>query len=266
MTISLQPMSDGLRVHLGEAQWAALVSGHDPAPSGALAPLPVDGATGDGAAVDQAAADDALAAAAALAVGEAPLRLELVTGAGDRGAAAQIGCDATAVGVAVRALVPAEDGSGPAAVPGVEIGANRADDVVAEVMRLFPGGGRTRHADRRPVTLPHDLSLALHHALRNHDDDLTRHVAQQAGLDAPPDVLVSLARATTASATLTVRVAGSPTTVVQQWLLCDVGWVLLTVRGTRVTHTAQSRDEVRDAIVRIVAGGFATLAAVSARG
>lgn len=260
MTISLQPVSDGLRVQLDEAQWAALVSGHDPAPSGALAPLPVEEAAGD-----EAVADEALSAAAALATG-APLRLELVTGAGDRGVAAQIGCDAAAVGVAVRVLVPAEDGSGPVAVPGVEVGANRAADDVAEVMRLFPAGGQTRHTHRRPLTLPHDLSLAMHHALRNHDEALARHVAQQAGLEAPPDVLVSLARATTASATLTVRVAGSPTTVVQQWLLCDVGWVLLTVHGTRVTHTAQSRDEVRDTVTRIVAGGYATLAAVSARG
>ncbi len=262
MTIQLEKAPDGLRTQLTEAQWTALVAGHDTAPTGALAPLDVDPA-GQDTATDTA--DEPLAAAVALAVGDAPLRIELLTGAGDRGVVAQVGCDAVATGVAVRALVPAEDGSGPVAVPGVEIGANQTANVVAEVMRLFPGGGLTRHADAAPVTLPHDLSLSLHHAIRNHDDALAQHVAEQAGFDAPPDVLVSLARATTASATMTVRVAGSPTTVVQQWLLCDVGWVLLTVRGTRVTHTVQSRDEVRDAVVRIVAGGFATTAEVAGR-
>jgi hypothetical protein len=260
VTVQLEKAPDGLRVQLTEAQWSALVAGRDPAPAGALAPLTVEG--------DDVSdtADDALVAAADLAVGDAPMRIELLTGAGDRGVAAQVGCDAVATGVAVRALVPAEDGSGPVAVPGVEVGANETANVVAEIMRLFPGGGLTRHADGQPVTLPHDLSLTLHHAIRTHDDALAQHVAQQAGFDAPPDVLVSLARATTASASLTVRVTGSPTTVVQQWLLCDVGWVLLTVRGTRVTHTVQSRDEVRDAIVRIVAGGFAAIAGVTGRG
>jgi hypothetical protein len=261
VTIQLEESTDGLRVQLTEAQWTALVSGRDPAPTGALSPLPVEDAdAADG------SADEVVIAATSLALGDAPVRIELLTGAGDRGVAAQIGCDAVAAGVAVRALVPAEDGSGPVAVPGVEVGANQTANVVAEIMRLFPGGGLTRHADAAAVTMPHDLSLTLHHAIRSHDDTLAQHVAQQAGFDAPPDVLVSLARATTASASLTVRVAGSPTTVVQQWLLCDVGWVLLTVRGTRVTHTVQSRDEVRDAIVRVVAGGFAAVAAVSARG
>jgi hypothetical protein len=261
VTVQLQQAPDGLRAQLTERQWTVLAAGRDPAPTGALAPLQTDAAADAVEGEDDGeAADEPLAAAAALALGDAPMRIELLTGAGDRGLVAQIGCDAVATGIAVRALVPAEDGSGPVAVPGVEVGANQTANVVAEIMRLFPGGGLTRHADADPVTLPHDLSLTLHHAIRSHDDALAQHVAEQAGFDAPPDVLVSLARATTASATLTARVTGSRTTVVQQWLLCDVGWVLMTVRGTRVTHTAQSRDEVRDAIMRIVAGGFAAMA------
>jgi hypothetical protein len=39
--------------------------------------------------------------------------------------------------------------------------------------------------------------------------------------------------------------------------------VLLTVRGTRVTHTVQSRDEVRDSLVHTLAGA---LGAVSRHG
>jgi hypothetical protein len=260
VSVQLAKAPDGLRAQLTEGQWSALVGGRDPAPMGALAPLPVE----DDDMSD--AADEGVASAAALALGDAPMRIELLTGAGDRGVLAQVGCDAVATGVVVRALVPAGDGSGPVAVPGVEIGANTTTNVVAEIMRLFPPGGLVRHTGSAPVTLPHELSLTMHHAIRTHDDALARHVAQQAGFDTPPDVMVSLARGATASASLTVRVAGSPTTVVQQWMLCDVGWVLLTVRGTRVTHTVQSRDEVREAIVRIVAGGFATMAAVTAHG
>ena len=52
----------------------------------------------------------------------------------------------------------------------------------------------------------------------------------------------------------------------QQWLLCDVGWVLLTVHGTHVTHTVQSRDEVADAFVHLLAGALAAFEQVSSRG
>lgn len=261
MSIQLQKATDGLRAQLSEDEWAAVVAASDSPtpPAGALAPLP--GATA--AATD---VDEPLAAGASLALGQAPVRIDITTGAGDRGVIAQIGCDAVATGIAVRALVAAEDGSGPLAVPGVEIGVNETANVVAEIMRLFPGGGLIRHTDGKPVTLPHELSLTLHRAVRTGDDQLARLVAEQAGWTSPPEVLVCLAKQTTASATVTVRVAGSPTTIVQQWLLCDVGWVLLTVRGPLVTHTVQSRDEVRDTLVRVLSGSFAAALEVSSRG
>ncbi len=261
MSLHLQKVPDGLRAHLTEDDWAAVVGASDAPtpPAGALAPLPRTTAS----ATD---VDEALAAAASLALGQAPVRIDITTGAGDRGLIAQIGCDAVAMGVAVRALVAAEDGSGPLAVPGVEIGVNETAHVVAEIMRLFPGGGLARHTDGRPVTLPHELSLTLHRAVRTGDDQLARLVAEQAGWTSAPEVLVALAQQTTASATVTVRVAGSPTTVVQQWLLCDVGWVLLTVRGPLVTHTVQSRDEVRDTLVRILSGSFTTALEGSSHG
>ncbi|MET0929418.1 MAG: hypothetical protein ABWX74_07860 [Aeromicrobium sp.] len=259
MSVGLEVAPDGLRTRLDEPDWAALVAAANVSarPAGAFAALEP---------ANVASLDEPLVAAAALALGTAPVHLELQTGAGDHGVLAQIGCDAVATGVAVRALVAAPDGSGPVAVPGVEVGANSTQNVVAEIMRLFPGGGLTRHTGGSPVTIPHELSLTLHQAVRSGDDALARLVAQQAGYPEPPDVLVSLARGTTASATLTVRVAGSPMTVVQQWMLCDVGWVLLTVRGTLVTHTAQSRDEVRDSLIRTMAGAFAATRAVSGRG
>jgi hypothetical protein len=240
MSIGLAPVSDGLRAHLEESDWVTLVAAVKTAHAATL--------------------DDPLAAAAALALGAAPIHIEVQTGTGDRGVFAQLGCDAVATGIAVRALVAAPDGSEPTAIPGVELGANQTTNLVAELMRLFPAGGLTRHGDRAPVTLPHELSLSLHHALAAGDTTLARHVAQQAGWFEPPEVLVSLARGAIASATVTVRVTGHPTTVVQQWLLCDLGWVLLTVRGTRVTHTLQSRDEVHDELVRTVAGAFAAQA------
>lgn len=254
----MQKVSDGLRAQLSEDQWAAVVAASDSPtpPAGAVAPLP-------GTTASDAGVDEVLAAAASLALGHAPVQITITTGAGDRGVIAQIGCDPFATGVAVRALVAAEDGSGPLAVPGVEIGVNETANVVAEIMRLFPGGGLTRHTDGTPVTVPHELSLTLHQAVRSGDDRLARLVAQQAGWDTPPDVLVALAQQTTASATVTVRVAGSPTTVVQQWLLCDVGWVLLTVRGTHVTHTVQSRDEVRAELVSVLSGSLAAAAALA---
>ena len=261
MSLHLAKAPDGLRTQLSEDDWSSVVVAADPPepPTGALAPLPSAAPGG----VDVA---EPLAAAARLALGTAGVRIDIPTGAGDRGLVAQIGCDAVAAGVAVRALVAADDGSGPLAVPGVEIGVNEPANVVAEIMRLFPGGGLTRHTDGKPVTLPHELSLTLHQAVRSGDDQLAGHVAEQAGWAAPPEVLVALATGTTASATVTVRVAGSPTTVIQQWLLCDVGWVLLTVRGTHVTHTVQSRDEVRGELVSVLSGALAAALAVGSHG
>lgn len=250
MTSQLHRTSDGLRARLSEAEWAAAIAGRDTSEAGALAPLQALGPSQD------ASPDEALMAAAALALGDGFVHLEIATGAGERGVLAQVGCDAVAAGVAVRALVPAADGSGPVAVPGVEVGLNETVNVVAEIMRLFPAGGLTRQADHGPVTMPHELALTLHQALRSGDDAVARLTAEQAGFTAPPEVMVSLARATTASATLTARISGSATSVVQQRLLCDVGWVLLTVRGTRVTHTVQSRDEVRDSLVHLMAGAL----------
>ncbi|MET0448867.1 MAG: hypothetical protein ABW004_10685 [Aeromicrobium sp.] len=259
MSIGLEVAPDGLRTRLDEPDWAALVDAANVSvrPAGAFAAL--EPAT-------VASLDEPLVAAAAMALGNAPIHLEIQTGAGDHGVIAQIGCDPVATGVAVRALLAAPDGSGPVAVPGVEVGANSTKNVVAEIMRLFPADGLTRHTDGAPVTIPHELSLTLHQAVQSGDDRLARLVAQQAGWPEPPDVLVSLARGTTASATITVRVAGSPTTVVQQWLLCDVGWVLLTVRGSLVTHTVQSRAEVRASLVRTMSGALTASQAVSDRG
>jgi hypothetical protein len=250
VTVQLEIAPDGLRTQLSEPDWAAVVAATSTTAGGALAPLET--------ASTAALPDEALVAAAGLALGGGPVHVDLVTGAGDRGLIAQIGCDPVATGVAVRALVPASDGSGPAVVPGVEVGANETAHVVAEIMRLFPGGGQTRYAGSSAVTLPHELSLTLHQAIRTGDKQVARLVAEQAGFDAPPEVLVALASGTTASATTTIRVLGSPTVVVQQWLLCDVGWVLLTVHGTSVTHTVQSRDEVAATFVRLVSGALAT--------
>ncbi|MCD9199888.1 hypothetical protein [Aeromicrobium wangtongii] len=258
MTIQLEVAPDGLRAQLTEPAWASVVAASSAEVSGALAPL-------EPASPDERP-DEPLAAAAALALGGAPVHVELVTGEGDRGVIAQIGCDAVATGLAVRALVAGADGAGPVVVPGVEVSTNQAANVVAEIMRLFPAAGLSRHADPSPATMPHELSLTLHEAIRTGDQQVAQLVAEQAGFESPPDVLVSLARGTTASATATIRVRGSATTVVQQWLLCDVGWVLLTIRGTQVTHTAQSRNEVADTFVRLMTTALGDSEAVSRRG
>ena len=254
MTASLEATGSGLRARLDEPDWAALASRTGVDLSLAeLRPLP------DTAASDQQH-DEALVEAARLALGPAPVRLAVVSGAGDTGALAQIGTDLSAVGIAVRALVPAPDGSGPVGVPGVEVGANVAGNLVAEVMRLFPAAGLERTADRGPVTMSHDLSISLVQALKDDQTRLADTIAEQAGFDEPPEVMRSLAHGTSASLTLTVRVAGRATAAMRHWLLADVGWVQLAVHDQQVTHLVMSRDEVRQDLVGLFTGAFETAA------
>ncbi|EFQ82182.1 hypothetical protein HMPREF0063_12706 [Aeromicrobium marinum DSM 15272] len=246
MTVVLEPSGTALRARVDEPDWAAIVGDHT---TSSLAPLP-------GTPASTVAADPAVAEAALLAVDMGVVGITLVSGRGDRGVLAQVGCDLRSVGIAVRALVPADDGSGPVAVPGIEISATVPEHLVAEILRLLPAAGLQRHTPADPVTLPYEASLSLFLALTTGDHALAQHVAQQAGFAEPPEVLVALAAGTTASASLTVHVAGHREQKLRQWLLADVGWVAVSTQGSRVTHTVRSRAEIGHDLVDLLAGAF----------
>ncbi len=203
--------------------------------------------------------EPALVEATALALGRADVGLTLMSGAGDRGVLAQIGSDRHVLGVAARAIVPAV--SGPVAVPGVRLGAHPASSVVDQVMRLVPPGGGARELPRAPVSLDQETALVITRTAVD-DADAALAAARRAGLDVVPPVLQALARGTSASVTLTVSTSGEPLHAVRQWLLTDLGWVSLTIRGRRVVHTARSRSELAASTTSLVAGAWdAALAA-----
>lgn len=258
-TPTLELDGGGLRVRLDEPQWAdvAGATGLDLAAS-ALRPL-VDadpegaaGATG----VDPGPADPAVVEAARLALGPAPVSVSLVTGAGDRGVLATMGADPVSLGLATRVLVAAADGSGPQGVPGVELTASLAGQAVSELMRLFPAGGGERHVAADPVVLPADQSMVIARAVEQGDVALARRAARACGFDDVPELLTSIAHGSLASARLTVQVAGRPDQQLRQWLLADVGWVSLGLRGRDAVHVARSREEVRAELVDLLAGAF----------
>lgn len=254
MSTGLEITSSGLRAHLDESDWAALAIGTGANLAAAeLRPLPDTAASG-------AQHDDALIEAARLALGGGLVRLAAISGTGDTGALAQIGTDLHAAGIAIRALTPAPGGSGPVGVPGVEVGANTAGNVIAEVMRLFPAAGLKRSTGRGPITMSHDMSVTLVQALKDGKTSLANTIASQAGFDEPPEVMRSLANGTTASLTLTVRVAGQTTAAMRHWLLADVGWVQLAVRQHQVTHIVMQRDEIRDDLLLLLTGAYETAA------
>lgn len=203
--------------------------------------------------------EPALVEAAALALGRADVGVTLMSGAGERGVVAQLGSDRQALGVAVRAVVAGD--SGPVAVPGVRLGAHPPSDLVDQVMRLVPPGGDERGLPRRPVAVDQETALVIARTAIT-DADVALAAARRAGLDDVPPVLQALARGTSASVTMTVSTSGQPLHAVRQWLLTDQGWVSLTIRGTRVVHTACSRAELAAATTSMVAGAWdAALAA-----
>lgn len=247
----LAPTDAGLRTRLSEGQWAALVSatgleGGDHA----LRPLPdADGTSEE--------FDDALVEAARVAVGPAPVAVELVSGADDPapgGVALRLGTDLVSTGIAVRRLVRPADRAGPRPVPGVELSANRAGNVLGEVLRAFPPGGEQRDLDDIPVALPAETALTLVRALESGDDDLVDDTSELCGLDGPPELLVSLAAGASATVTMTTHLAGHAEVRVDQWLLAGVGWVHLTVSGGQVRHRVRSRREVAQDLTYTFAG------------
>ncbi len=203
--------------------------------------------------------EPALVEAAALALGRADVGVTLMSGAGERGVVAQLGSDRRALGVAVRAVVPGA--AGPVAAPGVRLGAHPPSSLVDQVMRLVPPGGDDRLLPRRPVSLDQETALVIARTATG-DADVALAAARRAGLDDVPPVLQALARGTSASVTMTISTVGEPLHAVRQWLLTDQGWVSLTIRGSKVVHTACSRAELAAATTSMVAGAWdAALAA-----
>ncbi|MEG9227543.1 hypothetical protein [Aeromicrobium sp. Sec7.5] len=203
--------------------------------------------------------EPALVEAAALALGRADVGITLMSGAGDRGVLAQLGSDRQTMGAAVRAVVPGD--AGPLPVPGVRLGAHPSSGLVDQVMRLVPPGGEERGLPRAPVALDQETALVIARTATG-DLDVALAAARRAGLDDVPPVLQALARGTSASVTMTVSTSAQPLHAVRQWLLTDQGWVSLTVRGSRVVHTACSRAELAAATTSMVAGAWdAALAA-----
>lgn len=203
--------------------------------------------------------EPALVEATALALGRADVGVTLMSGVGERGIVAQLGSDRQALGVATRAVVPGE--SGPIAVPGVQLGAYPPSRLVDQVMRLVPPGGDERGLPNRPVAVDQETALVVARTAVA-DPEVALATARRAGLDDVPPVLQALARGTSASVTMTVSTSGQPLHAVRQWLLTDQGWVSLTIRGSRVVHTACSRAELATATTSMVAGAWdAALAA-----
>lgn len=240
---------------LGEAAWADLVraTGLDVA----TAPMRPLGDHPEG----REPPEPALVETAALALGRADVGVTLMSGTGDHGVLAQLGSDRQALGVAVRAVVPGD--AGPTAVPGVRLGAHSPSGLVDQVMRLVPPGGDERGLPRRPVAVDQETALVIARTAIA-DADVALAAARRAGLADVPPVLQALARGTSASVTMTVSTSSEALHAVRQWLLTDQGWVSLTVRGSRVVHTACSRAELAAATTSMLAGAWD--AALATRG
>ncbi|MCK5892240.1 hypothetical protein [Aeromicrobium sp.] len=232
---------------LDEASWAGVVRATGLDGAGVpLRPLGHDHAGGG-------PAEPALVEAAALALSRADVGLTVMSGTGERGVLAQLGSDQHALGVAIRAVVAGD--AGPVAVPGVRLGAHAPGQLTREVMRLVPPGGEERRLPRGPVTLDQEAALIAGRTAVS-DPDVALAAVRHAGLEDVPPVLQALARGTSASVTMTVSTGGGPLHAVRQWLLTDRGWVSLTVRGRRVTHTASSRAELTAATTSMLAGAW----------
>lgn len=245
MTAELAPLRGALRARVDEPVWRRLWS---PAGemTGPLEPLTAVADDGDLPAETRAAAG--------LACGPAPIRIDLATAAGARGVLASWGCTGDAAAGAVRALA-APTGEAMRRTPGVEISVCPPGRVVDELLRLFPPGSDHVEAElAEPVSVPVEAAALVPQVLA--DPVLLREWIRQNELGDVPLVLRALAeRPPSARADLTMRLADG-TVVVRTWLRCALGWVALGLDGDRAVHRLQGRSEMRGDLVTMLTGAY----------
>lgn len=236
------------RVRLDESAWAAAVAatGVPTEHRGGLTPMadPADDRP-----------DPDVVAAAALALGGS-VHVDVTSVGGEAGVVTSMGCAADAAAVASRALAVAVADSPTVAVPGVELTLVRPQHLVTEILRVLPPDPTTDARPGEPVTLAHDRALVLSAALRDGDEALADEVASQERWDEVPELLRSLAAEVRGNGTVAIRVRGSDDVIVRRWLLCDLGWVRLSVEDGRVTHTPCDRAAIGRDLVHALTGAF----------
>ncbi len=263
MSIGLKVLDGGMRARLSEDEWRGLydVAETPEESSGPLDPL------GDTAST-VSEFDEGLVAGAELALGKGVVRIDVTTMSVDRGLVAKLGSDGHAAAASVRVIAALSEDAPATPVPGVEVSVVHAEDLVREVMRLFPPDGPIKTSGGgEAVTLPQEQALVLAKAIREDNSRLASEVASQCGWSEVPEVLISLAQDIRANAALAISVVGSDSIVLRRWLQCDLGWVSMAVLDGQITHRVCTRDDIRDDLTYALTGAFEfAFAGVSGRG
>jgi hypothetical protein len=254
VSIGLAALDGGLRVRLDEPDWVGLLRAAGVA--GTPSPLaPIDDVRPSGSTYD-----GALVEAAALTIGPAALRLELVTTSGDRGVLGAVGSDGRTAGAAIRVVALPDAASLEAApVPGVELSVFPAERLVQEVLRTFPPDGMAMPlaaGEPDEVALPQNLAVTLSRALQQGDDKLARTIARQCGWDDVPDLMQAVGEDVRASAAVTISVAGSATVQLQRWLQCRLGWVEIGLHDGEAVSRLRTREQIQQTLVTALTGAF----------
>jgi hypothetical protein len=254
MSVAFAPERGAVRAHLDELQWAQTLTAADLADAGlgALGVLPGHPASAD-------EVEPTVVEAARLAVGRAPVHVDVVATGSDRAVVASWGSHGRSAAGVARALV-VDAGAGPAGttlVPGVELSAVPVEHLVTELVRLVPPDGPLVPSEPPPpVVVPLEQALVLAAALRDGDDALVDAVKADRGWAELPELPRALADGVRAHVTTSVRVAGRPGVVVRRWLQTSTGWVQLALDGDRVVHTASSRDGLAQELLYTLTGAF----------
>jgi hypothetical protein len=158
-----------------------------------------------------------------------------------------------AVGAAlVRRVRPGGSPGTVVAVPGLELSMFAVADFAAELMRLVPdlADSGSSPTSAPSFTAPADLAFVLGRAIRSHDEPMTDAVCAELGMSRPPRLIDALVRTMRGNATVSIRSAGRDTATFGSWLLCNAGWVELSLSGDGdVRHTPRRRRAIADAVL-----------------
>ena len=239
------PLAGALRARVDERMWRRLWSPAD-GMTGALEPLTELAEQGEVSAEARAAAR--------LACGAAPIRIDLATADGRRGVLASWGCTGDAAAGAARVLA-APAGEEMRRTPGVEVSSCRPARIADELLRLFPPGpDRVAVELSDPISLPVESAAMLPQVLA--DDRLLPEWLRQCDLTEVPPVLQALAeRPPRARADLTMRVPDGPVAM-RTWLRTGFGWVSIALAGDRAVHRLQGREDIRVDLVSLLAAAY----------
>ncbi|MGI9156142.1 MAG: hypothetical protein ACR2FG_05830 [Marmoricola sp.] len=271
MSLDLAPLEGAFRTRLDEAEWTAVWT--DSISTGTrsqVAPLPLE----PDVEVPDAEVPAATREAVTVATGStAVVTLELASITPSRGILADLGTDGKVAAGVVRALVVPDPAGAVSAddvvlAPGVELSAFALDQLVDEVLRLFPPDGPMSGTQpEEPIRMPAEWAMVLARAVRERDEPMLHRIAAECGWDDVPDLLVSLAEEVRANATVTMRVTGSERVGLRRWLQCHLGWVSLGLGDGFVTHRLCSREQIRADLVYDLTGALdAVLAGASSDG